>query len=363
MKKLVVLHRTDSFDDLQVLEFFQSMLVDVKVIPVKISHPYKCVMRNLLKFCYDNKPDVIVGLSDCALFAQQLHGYKKVLVNPVLHADWRMATIENMQFGGTTNFDKEHSYIFFVDDDAQANSYNEYSESYKNVVKFPKGHGMQDLLETYIRPIVRKLLDEEPDKKNIDAVRTYELLAEISCGGRIGRAALLNLEDALDNILAEVATTFYSSYRDVKDIASEGFRKATRDFVFEHEEMPYTNYTKYLYERLYEYFEEDASLFLITNSSSVGGFRDITPYADVSDGKLDLFIIKKCNVAELLNLLKDYRFQIHTKNPMIRYCQASHIKIECDQDIVYDIDGEKGEGFPIEVNCLAGLIDLIVPEK
>lgn len=257
MKKLVVLHRTDSFDDLQVLEFFQSMLVDVKVIPVEISRPYKCVMRNLLKFCYDNKPDVIVGLSDCALFAQQLHGYKKVLVNPVLHADWRMATIENMQFGGTTNFDKERSYIFFVDDDAQANSYNEYSESYKNVVKFPKGHGMQDLLETYIRPTVRKLLDEEPDKKNIDAVRTYELLAEISCGGRIGRAALLNLEDALDNILAEVATTFYSSYRDVKDIASEGFRKATRDFVFEHEEMPYTNYTKYLYERLYEYFEED----------------------------------------------------------------------------------------------------------
>ena len=111
-----------------------------------------------------------------------------------------------------------------------------------------------------------------------------------------------------------------------------------------------------------EYFEEDASLFLITNSSSVGGFRDITPYADVSDGKLDLFIIKKCNVADLINLLKDYRFQIHTKNPMIRYTQASHIKIECDQDIVYDIDGEKGEGFPIEVNCLAGLIDLIVPK-
>ena len=257
MKKILVLYRNDFFDDLQVLEHLRSLLIGVKVVPVEISQPYKSVMRNLLKFCHDNKPDIIVGLSDCALFAQQLHGYKKVLVNPVLHADWRMATIENMQFGGTTNFDKEHSYIFFVDDDAQANSYNEYSESYKNVVKFPKGHGMQDLLETYIRPTVRKLLDEEPDKKNIDAVRTYELLAEISCGGRIGRAALLNLEDALDNILAEVATTFYSSYRDVKDIASEGFRKATRDFVFEHEEMPYTNYTKYLYERLYEYFEED----------------------------------------------------------------------------------------------------------
>lgn len=257
MKKLVVLHRADSFDDLQVLEHFRSMLIDVKVIPVETSRPYKCVMRNLLKFCYDNKPDVIVGLSDCALFAQQLHGYKKVLFNPVLHINWRMTTVESMQFGGITDFDREHSYIFFADEDSQVNAYNEYSESYKNVVKFPQGLGMQELLETYIRPTVRKLLDEELDKKNIDAVRTYELLAEISRGGRAGRAALLKLEDALDNFLAEVATTFYSSYRDVKDIASEGFRKATRDFVFEHEEMPYTNYTKYLYERLYEYFEED----------------------------------------------------------------------------------------------------------
>lgn len=257
MKKLVVLHRADSFDDLQVLEHFRSMLIDVKVIPVEISRSYKCSMRNLLKFCYDIKPDVIVGLSDCALFAQQLHGYKKVLVNPVLHINWRMTTVESMQFGGITDFDREHSYIFFTEEDAQVNTRNEYSESYKNVVKYPQGLGMQKLLETYIRPIVKKLLDEEPDKKNIDAVRTNELLAEISCGGRVGRAALLNLEDALDNILAEVATTYYSSCRDVKEIASEGFRKATRDFVFEYEEMPYTNYTKYLYERLYFYFEEE----------------------------------------------------------------------------------------------------------
>lgn len=271
MKKLVVLHRTDSFDDLQVLEYFQSMLVDVKVIPVEISRPYKCVMRNLLKFCYDNKPDVIVGLSDCALFAQQLHGYKKVLVNPVLHVHWSMATIESTQFGGITDFDREHSYIFFAEEDAQVNTRDEYSESYKNVVKYPQGLGMQELLETYIRPIVRKLLDEEPDKKNIDAVRTNELLAEISCGGRGGRAALLNLEDALDNILAEVATTFYSSYRDVKDIASEGFRKATREFVFDYEEMPYENYTKYLYERLYVFFEEEVKMKNFMIATNEGG--------------------------------------------------------------------------------------------
>ena len=271
MKKLVVLHRIDSFDDLQVLENLKSMLIDVKVVPVEISRPYRRVMRNLLKFCYDIKPDVIVGLSDCALFAQQLHGYKKVLANPVLHVSWGMITDECMQLGGVSDFDKEHSYIFFANEEVQVNAYNEYYDIYKHVIRYPKGIGMQNQLDDYIRPTVRKLLEEEPDEKNIDAVRTNELLVDISCGGRVGRAALLNLEDALDNILAEVATTFYSSYLDVKDIASEGFKKATREFVFEFEEIAYSNYTKFLYERLYFYFEEEVKMKNFLIAANEGG--------------------------------------------------------------------------------------------
>lgn len=271
MKKILVLYRNESFDDLQVLENLKSMLIDVKVIPVEISCPYRRVMRNLLKFCFDIKPDVIVGLSDCAMFAQQLHGYKKVLVNPVLHVSWGMVTDEYMQLGGITDFDKEHSYIFFANEEVQVNAYNEYYDIYKHVIRYPKGIGMQNQLDDYIRPTVRKLLDEESDKKNIDAVRTNELLAEVSCGGRVGRAALLNLEDALDNILEEVATNFYSSYRDVKDIASEGFRKATREFVFDFEEIAYSNYTKFLYERLYFYFEEEVKMKNFLIAANEGG--------------------------------------------------------------------------------------------
>ncbi len=107
-------------------------------------------------------------------------------------------------------------------------------------------------------------------------------------------------------------------------------------------------------------FEEDASLFLIANSSSVGGFRDIASKAHIDDGFLDLFIIKKCNVAELINLLKDYRFNIHLNNPLIHYVQAKHIIIECDEDIIYDIDGEQGEGFPIDVSCINKAIKILI---
>jgi len=266
MKKLVVLRDITSFDDLQVLEHLQSMLKGVNVIPVEIANPYKHVMRNLNKFCYEAKPDAIIGLSAGAMFAQQMHGYRKILVNPLLHVSWGCATTESSQFGGTTNFDKEHTYVFFADQDIQSVAYKEYVKVYKNIVTYPIDLGMQELLDTHIRPFARKLLDEGFDKHNIDAVGTNELLSEISEGGRRGRAALHRLEDAMADVLEDVTTCYYNSFYDGRETAWEGFRKATREFVFDIEDMPYKNYTKYLYEQLHAFFEEDVreKAFLIT---------------------------------------------------------------------------------------------------
>ena len=266
MKKLVVLRDITSFDDLQVLEHLQSMLKGVNVIPVEIANPYKHVMRNLNKFCYEAKPDAIIGLSAGAMFAQQMHGYRKILVNPLLHVSWGCATTESSQFGGTTNFDKEHTYVFFADQDIQSVAYKEYVKVYKNIVTYPVDLGMQELLDTHIRSLARKLLDEGFDKNNIDAVGTNELLAEISEGGRRGRAALHRLEDAMADVLEDVTTCYYNSFYDGRETAWEGFRKATREFVFDIEDMPYKNYTKYLYEQLHAIFEDDIreKAFLIT---------------------------------------------------------------------------------------------------
>jgi len=110
------------------------------------------------------------------------------------------------------------------------------------------------------------------------------------------------------------------------------------------------------------HIQREASLFMIANSQSVGGFMGITPKASVQDGKLDLFIIRKSNVAELLILLADFARGAHIDNPKIEYMQASHIKISCAQDIIYDIDGEIGKNFPIDVHCLHNAVNLILPK-
>ena len=56
--------------------------------------------------------------------------------------------------------------------------------------------------------------------------------------------------------------------------------------------------------------------------TSVGGFKAITPHADIQDGQLDLLIIKKCSTTDMLSLFKDYKLSTHEKSPFIRYVQA-----------------------------------------
>lgn len=110
-----------------------------------------------------------------------------------------------------------------------------------------------------------------------------------------------------------------------------------------------------------EEFEEEARLFMITNTSQVGGFKDITPHASIQDGLMDLIIIKNCSAADLISLFKDYKFNVHEKSPFIHYLQAQDITIECNKDIVYDIDGEMGTIFPIHVIVERLALNIIIP--
>ena len=112
-----------------------------------------------------------------------------------------------------------------------------------------------------------------------------------------------------------------------------------------------------------ESFEEDAYMFAITNTNRVGGFDGIIPFADINDGKLDLVIVKRCSVTDLIALIKDYRFGKHDKSPFIHYVQGQHIHITCDQDLTMDIDGEEGTHLPIDVHTLQKSIQLLVPLK
>lgn len=91
---------------------------------------------------------------------------------------------------------------------------------------------------------------------------------------------------------------------------------------------------------------EDILLFLISNSSSIGGFKNIAPKADVSDGYLDIILIKKSGLPDVANIFFSIFTGEHINHPNVIYFKSKRIKISSDEEVPIDIDGEYGGNLP-----------------
>lgn len=98
--------------------------------------------------------------------------------------------------------------------------------------------------------------------------------------------------------------------------------------------------------------EDDVFLFLVMNSGTVGGFPRLVPYAQIDDGKLDLLIVNKCNLPELMSLFISFLKGIHYNSKHVIYMQAQHICIECAEELYSDLDGELGPKLPLTIEVV-----------
>lgn len=112
--------------------------------------------------------------------------------------------------------------------------------------------------------------------------------------------------------------------------------------------------------------EEDVFLFLVTNSNSVGGFHRIAPLADISDGMLDVCIIKKLELLTMLPMLFKLPWGTHINDRGVIYFQTDSLKVSCQEDGVFiplDYDGEQVNELPVEIKNLPQAIRLLVPSQ
>lgn len=110
-------------------------------------------------------------------------------------------------------------------------------------------------------------------------------------------------------------------------------------------------------------YEEDIIMFMISNTKSVGGFRGLMSKADITDGVLDMLVIKKMDPIDVVPLLGSLVIGEHINNDNVIYLQSDDIKIESDEHVVLDIDGEEGSSLPAQISCIKQAIKLIVPSK
>ena len=112
--------------------------------------------------------------------------------------------------------------------------------------------------------------------------------------------------------------------------------------------------------------EEEILLFMVTNSQSVGGFREIAPLASTSDGKFDVVIIKKMDIFQVTPLLLAILQGDHVNHPAVEYFQTNRLRIENldEQEINVDYDGEQlMDSFPLELELIPKAVRIVIPPQ
>lgn len=108
-------------------------------------------------------------------------------------------------------------------------------------------------------------------------------------------------------------------------------------------------------------FDDEAMLFLVGLTNSVGGFEKLAPEASINDGKFTLFILKKCNIAEFIRIVTLALRGEHLNDPLVISAKAEEISVTSSEKVLLNLDGEYGGLLPATFKNLYRHINMFVP--
>ncbi|MET0959306.1 MAG: diacylglycerol kinase [Psychrobacillus psychrotolerans] len=110
-----------------------------------------------------------------------------------------------------------------------------------------------------------------------------------------------------------------------------------------------------------EVFEDEAMMFLVGLTNSVGGFEKLAPSSSINDGLFSLLILKKLNIAEFIRVASLALRGEHLTDPHVIFKKAKHIKVTSDDMVLLNLDGEYGGDIPATFQNLHRHIEVFVP--
>lgn len=188
--KIIYFHGFASSGASGTVELLRKLLPEVDVVAPDIPVDPAEALPFLQQFVKDEQPDLIIGTSMGAMYAQQMFGFKKICVNPAFNMS-RMSNalktgehkflngrkdsqktfkitkdiiqhfnmMERQQFKGITDFDKENTYGLFGIHDKSVNTYDLFRKYYKNATRFDGEHQLNEkVLKSAVLPLVRQIL-------------------------------------------------------------------------------------------------------------------------------------------------------------------------------------------------------------
>ena len=170
MKTLLYLHGLSSSGQSNTPNMLRKLLPDWNIVSPDIPIDPEEALCMLRRLCKEIAPDIVVGTSMGGMFAQQMHGYRKILVNPAFHVSEFMRqnlgvqtffsprkdgateyeitselcdayeAMESQQFDGILPQDKNITMALFGTEDDLVDGRKEYYQYYSRGTLFEGGH-------------------------------------------------------------------------------------------------------------------------------------------------------------------------------------------------------------------------------
>lgn len=110
-------------------------------------------------------------------------------------------------------------------------------------------------------------------------------------------------------------------------------------------------------------FDDYMYLVLIFNGATAGTFN-LGYKSEVDDGMLDVVIFEGAKMHQLINVFIRILKGEHLEDVKgVIYFKTKEVQIFCEEDIVSDIDGEKGPDFPLKISCINNGLNILGYDK
>lgn len=187
--KIIYFHGFGSSGASGTVELLRKLLPEDEVIAPDIPVDPLEAMPFLQQLCAEEQPDVILGTSMGGMYAHQMHGFRRICVNPAVnmstmsgvlktgehkffngrkdHAKTFRITrdiiqhhnqVERMQFKNLTDEDRQNVWGLFGINDKTCNTYGLFSKHYPQCQRFEGEHQLNEkVLKKVVLPLISQI--------------------------------------------------------------------------------------------------------------------------------------------------------------------------------------------------------------
>src|SRR3984893_5202420 len=106
---------------------------------------------------------------------------------------------------------------------------------------------------------------------------------------------------------------------------------------------------------------DEGSFVLVGNGRLYGGPFPFFKHAVIDDGLLDVVVFKRLGYLEIIKYLQDVVFSSDIRVPEIEYFQPRRLRVESDQTVPVELDGELVGNCPVEFSLQERSLRVLVP--